>query len=330
MALHGRRRRTALALSILIAVAPVTACAGTVVRAGDLSRVRIMAPASPGGGWDTTSRTMQQAMQRSGLVRNVQVFNVEGAGGVIGLGQLERETDDNLLMTMGLVMLGAIETNNQAVTLDEVTPIARLTGESLVMVVPADSEYETLEDFTAAWIEDPGGNAIAGGSAGGADQMLAGLVAEAAGLDPLLVNYVAYSGGGESLAALLGNQVAAGISGVGEYAELVRSGDLRALAVSGAERSDQLPDTPTLQESGIDVELTNWRGLMAPPSISDEQRDALIDLVQKTHDSDEWQEALEANGWEDQFLAGDEFGAYIEEERTRVREILVEIGLVDA
>ena len=273
---------------------------------------------------------MQQALQRSGLVRNVQVFNVEGAGGVIGLGQLVRETDDNLLMTMGLVMLGAVETNNQSVTLDEVTPIARLTGETEVLVVPADSPYQTLEDFTTAWAEDAGGNAIAGGSAGGTDHMLAGMMAVAVGVDPASVNYVAYSGGGESLAALLGNQVAAGISGVGEYAELVRSGDLRALAVSGAERSDQLPDTPTLQEQGVDVELTNWRGVMAPPSISDEQRDDLIGLIEDMYETEEWQEALANNGWDDEFLVGDDFGAFIEQERTRVHEILLEIGLVDS
>jgi putative tricarboxylic transport membrane protein len=323
-------RSVAIGLALAMLLAPVTGCAGTVAQAGDLSRIRIMAPASPGGGWDTTSRTMQQAMQRSGLVRNVQVFNVEGAGGVIGLGQLARETDDNLLMTMGLVMLGAIETNNQAVTLDEVTPIARLTGESEVIVVPADSPFETLEDFTTALAEDPGGNAIAGGSAGGTDHMLAGMVALAVGADPREINYVAYSGGGESLGALLGNQVAAGISGVGEYAELVKSGDLRALAVSGTERTDQLPDTPTLQEQGVDVELTNWRGIMAPPSISDEQRDDLIGLIEDMYDSEEWQEALTDNGWEDVFLVGDEFGAYIEEERTRVHEVLVEIGLVES
>jgi putative tricarboxylic transport membrane protein len=323
-------RRTAQALLITMALMPVAGCAGTVAQTGDLSRIRIMAPASPGGGWDTTSRIMQQALQRSGLVRNVQVFNVEGAGGVIGLGQLARETDDNLLMTMGLVMLGAVETNNQAVTLDEVTPIARLTGESEVIVVPADSPYETLEDFTTAWAEDPGGNAIAGGSAGGTDHMLAGMVAQAVGMDPQTVNYVAYSGGGESLAALLGNKVAAGISGVGEYAELVKSGDLRALAVSGTERTDQLPDTPTLQEEGVDVELTNWRGIMAPPSISAEQRDDLIALIEDMYESEEWKEALADNGWEDVFLVGEEFGAYIEEERTRVRDVLIEIGLVES
>jgi len=305
-----------------------TGCAGTVNKEGDLSRVRIMAPASPGGGWDTTSRVLQRTLQREGLVRNVQVFNVEGAGGTIGLGQLAREDDAALLMTMGLVMLGAVQTNESEVTLDEVEPIALLTGEPLVIVVPADSPLQTVEDLAAALRDDPGGTAIAGGSAGGADHILAGLVAKAVGGDPEQINYIPYSGGGESLAALLGSQVAAGISGVGEYAPQVESGDLRALAVSGEERSDQLPDVSTLREQGVDVEVTNWRGVMAAPDISEQERADLIDLVQRAHDTEEWALALETNGWEDEFMTGDEFRAFLDSEDERVNGILREIGLI--
>lgn len=319
------RRAIVVALPLVLLA---TACAGTVTREGDLSRVRIMAPAAPGGGWDTTSRVLQRTMQREGLVRNVQVFNVEGAGGIIGLGQLAREDDAALLMTMGLVMLGAVETNQSEVTLQDVVPIALLTGEPLVIVVPADSPFQTIDDFTAALLADPRGTAIAGGSAGGADQILAGLVAQDIGLDPVEVNYIPYSGGGESLAALLGGQVAAGISGAGEYAPQVESGDLRALAVSGTEPSSQLPDVETLQDLGVDVELTNWRGVMASPDISDQERSDLIELMTLVHDSDEWAEALETNGWDDEFMTGDEFGEFIEAENERVNAILREIGLV--
>ena len=224
-------------------------CAGTVVQPGDLSRMRIMAPASPGGGWDTTARLLQRVIRSTGLARNVQVFNVEGAGGTIGLGQLSRETDDALLMMMGLVMVGAVETNESPVKVTDVTPVARLIGEAEIIVVPGDSPYDTprglrrgLEGQHRAALP------IAGGSAGGTDQILAGLVAKAGGVDPEQINYIAYSGGGESLAALLGNKVAAGISGVGEYGEQVLSGDLKGLAVSseralqpGARRADHRP-----------------------------------------------------------------------------------------
>lgn len=271
---------------------------------------------------------MQRTLQTEGLARNVQVFNVEGAGGTIGLGQLARETDDALVMTMGLVMVGAVLTNDSSTTLADVTPIARLTGESEILVVPADSPYESMADFVEAWAADPRGQPVAGGSAGGSDQILAGLVAQATGVDPRQVNYIAYSGGGESLAALLGNQVAIGISGIGEYAQQVRSGDLKALAVSGTERSDQLPDVPTLMEQDIDVELVNWRGLMARPGMSDDARDDLVRLITDAHDTEEWAGALDTNGWDDEFLTGEDYAEFLRSEDERVRVVLTDLGLV--
>ncbi|CCH89048.1 conserved protein of unknown function [Modestobacter italicus] len=322
-------RRSFLAGAVAApALAALAGCAGTVVQPGDLSRLRMMVPASPGGGWDTTARTLQRVIQQAGVARNVQVFNVEGAGGTIGLGQLAREDDDALLMMMGLVMVGAVDTNDSSTRLSDVTPIAQLIGETELIVVPAESPYDDLAAFVEAWAADPRGTPIAGGSAGGTDQILAGLLAQAAGIDPVQVNYIPYSGGGESLAALLGNQVAAGISGTADYGEQVTSGTLKGLAVSTAERSGQVPDVPTIVESGFDVEVTNWRGLMARPGMSDDARDDLIALVQDAHDSDEWAEALENNGWLDTFQTGDEYGDFLAEEETRVRQILTEIGLI--
>jgi putative tricarboxylic transport membrane protein len=322
-------RRSFLAGAVALpSLAALAGCAGTVVQPGDLSRLRMMVPASPGGGWDTTARTLQRVIQQAGVARNVQVFNVEGAGGTIGLGQLAREDDDALLMMMGLVMVGAVDTNDSSTRLADVTPIAQLIGETELIVVPAESPHDDLASFVEAWAADPRGTPIAGGSAGGTDQILAGLLAQAAGIDPVQVNYIPYSGGGESLAALLGNQVAAGISGTADYGEQVTSGTLKGLAVSTAERSGQVPDVPTIIESGFDVEVTNWRGLMARPGMSDDARDDLIALVQDAHDSDEWVEALENNGWLDTFQTGDEYGDFLAEEETRVRQILTEIGLI--
>jgi putative tricarboxylic transport membrane protein len=310
------------------ALGALAGCAGTVVQPGDLSRLRIMAPASPGGGWDTTARVMQRVIQQSGLARNVQVFNVEGAGGVIGLGQLGREDDDALLMMMGLVMVGAVDTNDSSTRLTDVTPIARLIGETELIVAPADAPFDDVAGFVEVWAADPAATPIAGGSAGGTDQILAGLLAQAAGIDPAQINYIPYSGGGESLSALLGGQVTAGISGTADYGPQVASGDLKGLAVSTAERSDQVPDVPTLVESGFDVEVSNWRGVMGRPDMSDSAREDLIALVVDTHDSDEWAEALENNGWDDLLLTGDDYGDFLAAEETRVREILVQIGLI--
>jgi putative tricarboxylic transport membrane protein len=231
-------------------------------------------------------------------------------------------------MMMGLVMVGAIDTNDSSTRLSDVTPIAQLIAETELIVVPAESPHDDLASFVAAWAADPRGTPIAGGSAGGTDQILAGLLAQAAGIDPQQVNYIPYSGGGESLAALLGNQVAAGISGTADYGEQVTSGTLKGLAVSTAERSGQVPDVPTIVESGFDVEVTNWRGLMARPGMSAGARDDLIALVEDVHDTDEWAEALENNGWLDTFQTGDEYGDFLAEEETRVRQVLTEIGLI--
>jgi putative tricarboxylic transport membrane protein len=290
--------------------------------------VRIMAPAAPGGGWDQTSRIAQEVMEQAKIVpTKVEVFNVPGAGGTIGLAQLANDKGNgHLIMTMGLVMIGAIETNDSAVDLTQVTPIAQLTSEYEAIVVPADSKYKTLEDFAADLKADPSKLAIAGGSAGGTDQILAGLMAKAVGADPKKVNYVAFSGGGEALAAILGGKVAAGISGIGEFSEQVKAGKLRALAVSAPERVASM-DAPTMKEAGVDVELANWRGMVAPPDLPADQKQGLIDLVTKMHDSQQWKDALAKNGWDDTFMAGDEFATFLTAEQARVKTIITELGL---
>ncbi|MER7504173.1 tripartite tricarboxylate transporter substrate binding protein [Nonomuraea pusilla] len=290
--------------------------------------LRIMAPASPGGGWDQTSRTAEQALKSAAPDRKVEVYNVPGAGGTIGLAQLAGEKGNgNLLMTMGLVMVGAIEQNKSKVTLAETTPVAKLTEEYEIVVVPADSPFKTLADLVAAWKSDPAKVSIAGGSAGGTDHIVAGLMAKAAGVDPKQVNYIAHSGGGEALNELLGNKVSAGVSGVGEFAEHVKSGKLRALGVTSAQRLPDL-DAPTLKEGGLDVELANWRGFVAPGGLSDADKKALTDLVTKMHDSQAWKDAVAKNGWIDSFQTGQQFADFLSAETARVKGVIAELGVV--
>jgi len=331
------RRRVATVSGLAAAALALTACGGTVDRndSGDaeagaaepLSRVQIMAPADPGGGWDSTARAMAQAMEDAELASSTTVTNVPGAGGTIGLAQLANEKSEDYLMVMGLVMIGAIETSDSPATLQDVTPIAQLTAEDEIVVVPAESPYQTIEDLGKDLAERGRKVAIAGGSAGGTDHILAGLIAKEAGADPSDLNYVAFSGGGESLAALLGNKVAAGISGVSEYAEQVAAGKLRALAVSGPERVEGI-DAPTLTEAGYDIELRNWRGVVAPKGISAEAEERLVSLVTEMHDSPAWQEALETNGWTDTFQTGAEFEQFIREEEKTTASVLADLGLV--
>ena len=337
-----RRRRAWLAIPIGL-VLVLSACAddngasgggapsGDGITQGDYPSedLQIMAPADPGGGWDSTARAMQPVLEEVGGV-GAEVYNVGGAGGTIGLAQFAEETtgDPHQLMVMGLVMVGGILTNDSQVTLDDVTPIAALTSEQEAIVVPADSEYETLEQLVDDWIADPTSISWGGGSAGGTDHILVGLLAQAAGVDPSGINYVAHSGGGEAVNAILSGAVTAGVSGVSEFTDQVDAGEMRWLAVSGESAPDGI-DAPTITDAGFDVVLENWRGVMGAPELSEEDREAVIGLVTAMHDSDAWQQALTDNGWSDFFMAGDEFATYLDEEKTRVEGVLAEIGLTD-
>lgn len=289
----------------------------------------IMAPAAPGGGWDQTARALQQSMQDEGVSGNVQVLNVPGAGGTIGLSQFISQSagNPNALMVGGYVMVGAILTNASPVTLADVTPIARLTGEYEAIAVKADSPLEDVSDLVEMLKADPGSVSWAGGSAGGADHIAAGLFAKAAGVDPTQVNYIAFSGGGESLAAILGGQVTVGISGYGEFQSQVESGDLRILAVTSEERIDGI-DAPTLKESGLDVVLQNWRSISAAPGLSDEQVAVITADIEKVVATETWKNLLAERGWQDTFLAGDAFKEQLALDITATEAILKDIGLV--
>jgi putative tricarboxylic transport membrane protein len=320
------------ALALTTTLAACSEAGSDSSKSGEVDKLSIIVPADPGGGWDQTGRALSQVIGDHDLAGKVSVVNVPGAGGTVGLAQLANERNPQTLMVMGLVMVGAIETNQAATKLSDTTPIAELTEEQEVIVVPADSPYQSVTDLVAAIKEKGQGVSIAGGSAGGTDHILAGMLLKEAGVpaDQIAksLNYVPFSGGGESLAALLGGKVDAGISGVGEYAEQVKAGKLRALAVSGDSPAALLPDVPTLTDEGVDLVLTNWRGLVAPGDLDDAETKALTDLVAKTVETDDWKKVLSDNGWDDAYQSGDDFEAFIDSEVETVGSTLRDIGLV--
>jgi putative tricarboxylic transport membrane protein len=291
--------------------------------------IRIMAPADPGGGWDMTSRAMQQVLEDAGVVDvPVEVYNVPAAGGTVGLSQLvtKRAGEEHEIMMMGLVMVGAIIANDAPVTLDETTPLGSLTTEWEAIAVPADSPYKTLEDLLEDFEANPKSIAWGGGSAGGTDQILVGLMAQELGVEPSRVNYVAFSGGGEALSAILSGDVAAGVSGVAEFVDQVEAGKMRFLAVSSDKPIEGI-DAPTLRDSGLDLVVPNWRGVVGPPDLTEEERDAVIDVLEEMRSTPEWKRVLERNGWQDFWKPGEEFERYLQEESRRAERILRNLGL---
>ena len=295
---------------------------------GPISGLQVMVPNSPGSGYDTTARAWAQVMEDEGLAEGVEVFNLEGAGGTVGLQRLVNEEGNaEMLMQMGLGVVGAQYSNQSEATLDQTTPIAKLIEEAEAIVVPADSEFQTLDDLVQGWSEDPGGTPVGGASnPGGPDHLTPMLLAEEVGVTPADVNYVAYDGGGELLAGILGGDVAFAATGVGEVSEAAASGDVRILAVTSEEPVEGV-DAPTLTDEGVDLTFTNWRGIVAAPGIEDADRERFIDAVTEMHDSDAWQKVLEEQGWTDSFVTGDDFTEYLQSESDRVEGVLSELGL---
>jgi putative tricarboxylic transport membrane protein len=298
----------------------------TPASAQQIGTLKMMIPANPGGGWDQTGRNLAAAMQSAKLVQSVSFENKGGAAGTPGLAQFVNSAkgDPNAVMIAGMVMVGGIILNKSPVDLTMVTPIARLTSEYEVIVVPAASPHKTLDDLLKVFKANPGSVSWGGGSAGGTDHILVGMIAKAVGADVAKINYVPFKGGGEAIAAIVGGHVTAGVSGVGEFAEQVKAGRMRALAVSSPDKIDGIG---TLKEQGVDVVLGNWRAIFGAPGITPAQRDQLVKLVQAATETPAWKETLNKLGWTPWLLAGDQFKAFLEEDTKRIAGIMDSLGL---
>ncbi|GAA0943818.1 tripartite tricarboxylate transporter substrate binding protein [Nonomuraea longicatena] len=322
------------ALVAVVALMGVTACGATAVErptaeGAPLSGLRLMVPNTPGGGYDTTARTAAKVMEEARIAAGVQVFNLPGAGGTVGLQRtINEKGNGKLAMQMGLGVVGASHASRSAATLDQTTPLVRLIEEAGAIVVSKDSPYRTIGELIEAWKKDPGKLAVGGGSSpGGPDHLLPMRLAKAVGIDPRKVGFVSYDGGGELLPAILGNKIAFGASGYGEFLDQVKAGQLRILAVTSEQPIHVLKDVPTLKSAGIDLVFTNWRGVVAPPGIGEADKKAWIDAFTRMHATQQWKDELAKRGWTDAFLAGDAFAAYLTEQDRAVAAILSELGL---
>ena len=290
--------------------------------------LNMFVPAAPGGGWDGTARAIERAAKAAGLVGNMPFENVAGAGGMVGLPRFvnQRKGQGNSLLVGGSVMVGAAIANKSPVTMRNVTPIARLTEEAGVVAVPAAGKIKTWKELEAAFKANPKAVSVAGGSAGGTDHVLLGLIIRALGRNPREAAYVTFSGGGQANAALLGAQVVAGISGYSEFEEQIKAGRLIPLAVSGNKRIPGV-DVPTLTELGVRVTAANWRGVFAPPGINATQKAQLVEFMSKVNASEAWRKELETRKWTDVFLADIPFEREIEANIRDTEEVMKELGL---
>jgi len=319
-------RRSILAAAALSPLAAARASAQGAA-APRFANMNMFIPAGPGGGWDGLGRAIEQVSRQAGLVGNFQFENVGGAGGIVGLPRFvaQRRGRGDALMVSGSIMVGAVLTNRSPVGLANVTPIARMTQEVGVVVVPAQSDIQDIAGLLAAFRSNPGGTSVAGGSAGGTDHITLGLILRALGRNAREASYVAFAGGGPAQAAILGAQVKAGISGYSEFAEQIRAGRMRALATTGETRSE--PNIPTLKESGVDVVIANWRGVFGAPGINANQKAALTGYITALVELPAWKELMETRGWDNAFLAGPEFERFLAADITATETVLKELGL---
>jgi putative tricarboxylic transport membrane protein len=293
------------------------------------ANIKMMIPANPGGGWDTTGRALGKALQDAGVASSVTYENKGGAAGIIGLAQYANATkgDGNSLMVMGAVMLGGIITGKPPVSLDKVTPIARLTSEYNVFVVPANSPLKTMKDVVEQLKKDPGSVKWGGGSRGSTEHIAAAMLAREVGVDAAKINYVPFRGGGEAVAAILGGNVTVGGSGYSEFQQYIESGKMRPIAVTSPKRLKGI-DIPTMIEQGYNIDIGNWRGVYAPAGLTAAQRKALTDMVLKATKSKSWAESLEKNNWTPAWMANPEFDDFVDREFASLRATMVKSGMI--
>lgn len=312
--------------SRIIAVAATAISLATVAHAD----VSVMLPANPGGGWDGTGRQAFAAMNAAGIyTEGVNFTNTGGAGGTIGLAEFQngQTGKPDALAVFGAITVGAIMLNNSPIDLSAYTPIARLTAEHLVIAVDARSDIQTLEQLVEQLKADPGSVPVGGGSAGGVDHIALALLAKEAGVDVADVNYIPQAAGAETVTGIVNGTLKAGISGISEFQQFQDQGRIRILGITAAERRPGL-DVPTFKESGFDVEIANWRGILGAPDMPADNAAEWVARFDKLNDSAEWKAVLDTQGWDAYYLSGPAFGEFIAAEDARIGDILKGAGLV--
>jgi putative tricarboxylic transport membrane protein len=294
--------------------------------------IEIVAPAGPGGGWDLLARTMQKVLTEEKLVdQPILVTNKPGGGGATGWTYLKGKAGkgEYLAANSPLVLQNHL-LGKSDLTYQDFTVLGNMMAEWEVIAVAADSPWKDGKSFFAALKANPGAMPIGVGPALGNDdhiQML--MLAKAHGVDPKTLRFVVYpSTAAEQIPALLGGHVKAITISMAETLEQVKAGKFRLLGVSAPKRVAAVPDVPTWKEQGVDFVFAHWRGIMAPPGLSAEQKKYWGGVLTKMVATKSWKDSLQKLEWEVFYQPSAEYETFLHDQDGKMRAVLTDVGLV--
>jgi putative tricarboxylic transport membrane protein len=330
----GFQMKTNMTRRVVMAAAAATLALSGAANAQEeqvLEQLHFVVPGGAGGGWDGTARGTGEALTKSGLVGNASYENMSGGGGGKAIGYMIENAAslDNTLMVNSTPIVIRSLTGVFPQSFRDLTLVAGTIGDYAALVVPADSEITDMEGLLASYAEQGPDFAIGGGSVpGGMDHLVAAMVMQAAGEDPIALNYIPYDAGGEAMAGLLSGEIDALSTGFSEAIALAEQGEVRVLGVSAPERVPAYDSAATFAEQGIDTTFVNWRGFFAAPGTSDEKVAEYISALEKMYDTEAWEEVRARNGWVNIWNPGDDFRSFLEAQEKEIGDLMKTLGFL--
>ena len=316
---------------LAIAAVAATALSAAPAMSAEVESIHFLIPGGAGGGWDGTARGTGEALTNAGLVGTASYENMSGGGGGKAIAYLIENAESNY----GTLMVNSTPIVIRSLTgvfpqsFRDLTMVAGTIGDYAALVVAKDSPYQTVSDLLESLKNNPSGTAVGGGSVpGGMDHLVAAMVVDAAGGDPVAMKYIAYDAGAKANAGLLSGEVQAVSTGFSEAIDLAKAGEVRILGVTADQRVPAFPDAPTIKEQGVDVTFVNWRGFFGAPGLPEDQLKAYQDVIAKMYDTPEWEEVRARNGWVNIHNSGDDFSAFLEAQEKVIGDLMKKLGFL--
>lgn len=290
--------------------------------------VEIVAPASPGGGWDTTARAIQKIMIDENLTsQNVNVINKPDGGGEVGWQYLKSRNPNTIAINSSL-LLSNKELDLSDLSTDNFTPIAIMATEWISLTASKQSNLQSGKEVMDKLKKDPESLTIGVAPGLGNNDHLAFVqAAKASGVDVDKLDFLVYKSGGDLQTALLGGHVDVASTAVSEVKEQHQTGKLKMLAVTSDKRIEGIEDVPTWKEQGLDVVFPHWRGVMGPKNMNAEQRHYWDKTMKKIVESDQWQTIRQNNDWENFYKDSEESERFLKEQRKKYKKLVEDSGL---